>query len=209
MPHPARFPHHPEDTNLTRTENKDLALLRADATGELIAIVTYRRFLGEARHPAAKQALEHAINNEIGHFLELSRAVAHLDPVQAQEFCFHDLEWLTAETLPPPAPLARMSGIAPRGTGSGETPPLLADGALPNHQHDIASAADDLDRLNMAIEMELSAINGYQEHVVRAEEESTKRLLTGIMNSEKEHVAHFLQVMIEVAHQRHHLGHER
>ncbi|HHW14430.1 MAG TPA: hypothetical protein GXX28_05790 [Firmicutes bacterium] len=204
MSHPDRFPHHPEAMNRTRIDEKDLSLLRADLTGEFTAILTYRRFLGEARHDATRHAFEHAINNEIGHAIELCRAIARLDPVQAQEFRFHDLQWLLQETLPPPTALARMVGVNARGPRSADTVPLLADGALPSHLHDIASAADDLDRLNMAMEMELTAINLYEEHVIRAEHEATKDLLTGILNSEKGHVSHFLQVATELSHAHHH-----
>jgi rubrerythrin len=201
--HPTRFPHHPETANRTRIDEKDLSLLRSDLTSELIAILTYRRFLGEANHDATRHAFEHAINNEIGHVVELAQALARLDPVQAQEFRFHDLEWLLKETLPPPTTLARMVGAGLRGPHSGDTPPLLADGALPSHVHDIAAAADDFDRLDMAIEMELTAINLYEEHVIRAEHEETKDLFTGILNSEKEHVAHFLQAAVDFAHEHH------
>lgn len=203
MSHPNRFPHHPEDANRTRIDEKDLSLLRADLTGEFIAILTYRRFLGEAHHEATRYAFEHAINNEIGHVIDLAREIACLDPVQAQEFRFHDLEWLTKEGLPPPTTLARMTGVVLRAPHSGDTPPLLADGALPAHVHDVASAADDLDRLDMAIEMELTTINLYEEHVIRAEHEATRDLFTGILNSEKEHVAHFLQVALDTAHAHH------
>lgn len=204
MPHPDRFPHHPEATNRTRIDIKDLALLRSDFTSELIAILTYRRFLGDAEHERARYAFEHAINNEIGHVVELCRAIARLDPVQAQAFCAHDLEWLLQETLPPPMSLARLAGVRVRGSRSADSVPLLADGSLPAHVHDIAAAADDFDRLNMAIEMELTSINLYEEHVIRADHEATKDLLVGLVNSEKQHVAHFLQVAMEVAHSRAH-----
>lgn len=204
MKHPDRFPHNPEHTNTLRILDKDLLLLRTDATGELIAILTYRRFLGEARRHETRQALEQVINAEIGHFVELSKMIACLDPVQAEEFSHHNLNWLLYSTAAPRGPRPSFPGTNLRAHATGDTTPMLADGATLPHLHDIAAAADDIDRLDMSIEEEFTAINGYQEHIELAQHEQVKTLLAGIMNSEKDHVAMFLEVALMIAHEHHH-----
>jgi rubrerythrin len=178
--------------------------LRTDATNELIAILTYRRFLGESRQHETRHVLEHVINVEIGHFVELMKMIACLDPVQAEEFKRHDLSRILYRTAAPSGPMPSIPGSNMRGRASGDTPPLLADGLTLPHLHDIAAAADDIDRLDMSIEEELTAINGYQEHIEAAMHEQVKTLFAGIMNSEKDHVAMFLEAAFMIAHEHHH-----
>ena len=53
----------------------------------------------------------------------------------------------------------------------------------------------DLNGLRKDLMAELGAINQYQEHIDEADSEETKKVLTHIMDDEKEHVAELAKII--------------
>jgi rubrerythrin len=64
----------------------DLEMLREDLIGELQAINQYEDHIFNLEDEAAVNTLEHIIEEEKEHVVELLRLIQNLDPVQAEKF---------------------------------------------------------------------------------------------------------------------------
>jgi rubrerythrin len=64
----------------------DLEMLREDLIGELQAINQYEDHILNLENEGAVTALEHIIEEEKEHVVEVLRLIQNLDPVQAEKF---------------------------------------------------------------------------------------------------------------------------
>jgi len=64
----------------------DLEMLREDLIGELQAINQYEDHILNLENEGAVTTLEHIIEEEKEHVVELLRLIQNLDPVQAEKF---------------------------------------------------------------------------------------------------------------------------
>ena len=64
----------------------DLEMLREDLIGELQAINQYQEHILDLENEEAVTTLEHIIEEEKEHVVELLRLIQNLDPVQAEKF---------------------------------------------------------------------------------------------------------------------------
>jgi rubrerythrin len=171
----------------------DLIFLRDDIADELGAIVGYLECADQIKEHRISERFRETANDETGHFIQLLRMVAMLDPVQAAELKKQGLfmiNGLNEQTLP--------FGIPGKCPGC-EQPE--------RHRRDYVDkkfyAPDErvVECLRNAIRDELHAINAYQKQVQATTNPAIQNLLTTIMNKEKEHVSEFTKLFYELYHE--------
>jgi hypothetical protein len=163
------------------TGDPDLLLLRSAVMRETEATLTYR----ENSHVITDRRLAGLFRteaqHEAGHFVELNRMIARLDPDQATEFRDHELAFLAEE--------GRRGGplSGGRGGSGGST-----------HKSDREAW---IKELREAVQLELMTLNIYQEDAARASHPEVRTLLTKIMNHEKEDYAIFASELVRLIHE--------
>ena len=158
-------------------DHPDLLLLRDAAADERTAIAFY---LEAARNSCLPGLFLDVAEDEMHHFVELTRQISRLDPVQARWFRDQGLNTLIM-TRPESRPkLKPLSTIEPTVS-------------LPDRKE-----MPTVNFLTRAINDELLAINKYQRYMQTAEDPEVKRLFCHLMNEEKEHVAQFTAALFEI-----------
>ncbi|MDI6869925.1 MAG: ferritin-like domain-containing protein [Bacillota bacterium] len=160
------------------TADPDLLALRSAAMREKEAFLTYRHYGLTIADRRLSEFFHHEAMDEAGHFIELNRMLARLDPVQAEEFRHHDLDFLVDGAMGDPR-LSRWSSEAK-----------------------VRDPEKWLDALKESIDLEYYALNIYQEDAARAVHPEVKELLTRIMNHEKDDLAAFIHELYRLLHRR-------
>jgi Uncharacterized conserved protein len=174
------------------TGDPDLIFLRDDIADELGAIVGYLECADRVKDYKINEQFRAAANDEVGHFISLTRMLAMLDPVQAEELKKHGLPQLGMNESPIPCAIG------------GQFQTYAEPGQ--QHRHDYAVKRPFIpdefvfECLRNAIRDELHAINAYQKQIINTRNSTVQNVLTTIMNKEKEHVSEFMKLFYDIYH---------
>ena len=170
----------------------ELIFLREDIADELGAIVGYLECAGQIKDYRINEQFRRIANDENDHFIRLTRMLAILDPVQAEELKKQGLSMLSGlnESAVPfgiPGQCQTCAQAEHYRYDFDDKRPYIPDERV-------------LECLRNAVRDELHAINAYQKQVIATTNPTVQNLLTTIMNKEKEHVSGFTKLFFNVYH---------
>lgn len=169
---------HPLADHVECPDDPDLLLLRDAAADERNAILLYLEAANTS--VCCPNLFLDVASDEMGHYVQIMRQIAMLDPIQSNKFNEANLEFLS---------IGR--DIRPKWMYEPEYDDDTPTSA-PNKQ-DIQS----INYLTRALTDELHAINKYQKYMNQAQHPEVKELFCKLMNDEKEHVAEFTAALFE------------
>lgn len=200
----------------THVANPDLIFLRDDLADEVGAIVGYLECAREVKDRRLSRRFREIARDEEGHYAQLLQMIASLDPVQAEELSKQELSLLaTMGYKPQPMPgmpgmqampgMPRVPGMQGLPAGNMSCPTCPQHAKYPAEEDEEEQLKRhyrpfdrDLECLRNALRDELHAINAYQRQIAATHNTAIQNLLTPIMNQEKEHVAEFTKLLLEL-----------
>ena len=181
----------------------DLIMLREDLADELGAVIGYLECADEIRDRLMNEKFREIAREEAGHFVSLMRAVAGLDPVQAEELKKQELTIL-AFFGDQVYSMGNPCGCYNKHQGPFVGPKKHYGDEKKFSPEEKKHYSPDFrvyECLRNAIRDEFHAINAYQKQVQSTANPSLQGLLTTIMNKEKQHVAIFTKLLYDLKHE--------
>ncbi|MGE5554448.1 MAG: hypothetical protein ACM3XZ_11150 [Betaproteobacteria bacterium] len=161
----------------TMVGDSDLLALRSAAMRQKEAFLAYRRYAMTIADRRLAEIFHHETQEEAAHFIAVNRMAARLDPIQADEFRQHELDFLADETVMGDPRVGRAF----------------------SHEK-VKDPEEWIMALKEAIDLEYHTLNVYQEDACRAIHPEVKELLTRIMNHEKKDLAVFIRELYRLLH---------